>query len=96
MVTVWNEDDRPASNHIAQDLRARGIAADVAPTAAKIGKQIRYADHLGIPYVWFPAQEDGEEGDQVKNIITGDQEPADLLSWTPDSVYARQTVEFKA
>lgn len=96
MVAVWNEDDRPASNHIAQDLRARGIAADVAPTAAKIGKQIRYADHLGIPYVWFPAQEDGEEGDQVKNIITGDQEPADLLSWMPDSVYARQTVEFKA
>lgn len=96
MVAVWNEEERPVSNHIAQDLRARGIAADVAPTAAKIGKQIRYADHLGIPYVWFPAQEDQEEGDQVKNIVTGDQVPADPVSWTPDSVYARQTVEFKA
>ncbi|WP_297316161.1 histidine--tRNA ligase [Bifidobacterium indicum] len=96
MVAVWNEEERPVSNHIAQGLRARGIATDVAPTAAKIGKQIRYADHLGIPYVWFPAQEDQEEGDQVKNIVTGDQVPADPVSWTPDSVYARQTVEFKA
>ena len=96
MVAVWDEEDRTASNHIAQDLRARGIAADVAPTAAKIGKQIRYADHLGIPYVWFPAKEGQQEGDQVKNIITGEQIPADLVSWTPDSLYARQSVEYQA
>lgn len=97
LVAVWNEGDRSVSDHIAQKLRSRGIAADVAPTAAKVGKQIRYADHLGIPYVWFPAQE-GEEatGDEVKNIITGDQVPADALSWTPDSVYAQQRVEFGA
>ncbi len=96
MVAVWDEEDRTASNHIAQNLRARGIAADVAPTAAKIGKQIRYADHLGIPYVWFPAKEGQQKGDQVKNIITGDQTPADLVSWTPDSLYARQSVEYQA
>lgn len=95
MVAVWNEDQRSVSNHIAQELRSRGIATDVAPTAAKIGKQIRYADHLGIPYVWFPSPE-GEEGrDQVKNIITGDQEPAEVLSWFPDTLYARQRVERK-
>ena len=95
MVAVWNEDDRPAANAIANQLRSRGIAADVAPTAAKLGKQIKYADKLGIPYVWFPAaaSEDGEaKGDEVKNIITGDQTPADAKSWEPDTVYARQTV----
>ena len=96
LVAVWNEADRAASNRIAGELRARGIAADVAPTAAKLGKQIKYADKLGIPYVWFPADAtdavDGQAADEVKNIVTGEQTPADARSWEPDSVYARQTV----
>ena len=90
MVAVWNEEERAASNLIAQQLRSRGIAADVAPTAAKLGKQIKYADKLGIPYVWFPGQEGA--GDEVKNIVTGDQAPADATSWQPDTVVAQQTV----
>ena len=97
LVAVWNEADRSASNLIANQLRSRGIAADVAPTAAKLGKQIKYADKLGIPYVWFPADA-SEEGaqDEVKNIITGDQQPADAQSWEPDTVYAQQTVTVEA
>ena len=96
-VAVWNEADRSASNLIANQLRSRGIAADVAPTAAKLGKQIKYADKLGIPYVWFPADA-SEEGaqDEVKNIITGDQRPDDAQSWEPDTVYAQQTVTVEA
>ena len=97
LVAVWNEDDRSASNQIANQLRARGIAADVAPTAAKLGKQIKYADKLGIPYVWFPAGASDEgSGDEVKNIVTGDQKPADAQSWEPDTVYAQQTVTVEA
>ena len=97
LVAVWNEDDRSASNQIANQLRARGIAADVAPTAAKLGKQIKYADKLGIPYVWFPAgASDENSGDEVKNIVTGDQKPADAQSWEPDTVYAQQTVTVEA
>ncbi|MBB2954699.1 histidyl-tRNA synthetase [Bifidobacterium commune] len=96
MVAVWNEDDRLECNHIAAHLRERGIAADVAPKAAKLGKQIKYADKLGIPYVWFPADTsvdaEGSDHDEVKNIITGEQVSADVKSWQPDSVYARQTV----
>ena len=97
LVAVWNEADRSASNLIANQLRSRGIAADVAPTAAKLGKQIKYADKLGIPYVWFPADA-SEEGaqDEVKNIITGDQRPADAQSWEPDTVYAQHTVTVEA
>ena len=51
----------------------------------------------GIPYVWFPADA-SEEGaqDEVKNIITGDQRPADAQSWEPDTVYAQQTVTVEA
>ena len=100
LVAVWDEADREGSNRIAETLRQRGIAADVAPTAAKLGKQIRYASRLGVPYVWFPAQavDDGSaQGvDEVKNIVTGDQEAADCKSWEPDTVYARQTIGLKA
>jgi histidyl-tRNA synthetase len=97
LVAVWNEEDRSASNQIANQLRARGIAADVAPTAAKLGKQIKYADKLGIPYVWFPADKSAQNAsDEVKNIITGDQQPANAQSWEPDTVYAQQTVTVEA
>ena len=94
MVAVWNEEDRPACNNIAQKLRSRGIAADVSPSAAKLGKQIKYADKLGIPYVWFPADSTDSESshDEVKNIITGEQVCADVTSWQLDDAYAHQTV----
>lgn len=94
LVAVWNEDDRLESNRIAAALRARGIAADVAPTAAKLGKQIKYADKLGIPYVWFPNGAEDKDGaaDEVKNIVTGDQVQADRDAWVPADEYARQSV----
>lgn len=92
LVAVWNEESRGESNRIARELRVRGISTDVSPKAVKLGKQIRYADHLGIPYVWFPATDDAEES--VKNIVTGEQLPASTKSWTPDNVYAQQTVQF--
>lgn len=50
-----------------------------------------------FPYVWFPADESAQDAsDEVKNIITGDQQPADAQSWEPDTVYAQQTVTVEA
>jgi histidyl-tRNA synthetase len=99
LVAVWDEESRSVSNGIAAQLRKRGIAADVSPSAAKLGKQIRYADHLGIPYVWFPANSgdspEDSKGEQVKNILTGEQQNADCLSWMPDTVYAQQSVQIE-
>ena len=54
VVAVTSEDTRAASDRIAAVLRARGIPVEVAPTAAKFGKQIKYADRRGVPFVWFP------------------------------------------
>ncbi|UNX53268.1 histidine--tRNA ligase [Georgenia sp. TF02-10] len=54
LVAVTDEEHRGASDRVAAALRARGIPADVAPTAAKLGRQIRHADRRGIPFVWFP------------------------------------------
>ena len=65
-------------------MRGRGIPCEVSPTAAKFGKQIRYAERRGIPYVWFPgaSRADGA-GDQVKDIRSGEQVDADAATWQP-------------
>ena len=75
LVAVDAEETRSASLDIAARLRARGIPTEVAPKADKYGRQIRYADRRGIPYVWF--------GDSVKDIRSGDQASADPDTWMP-------------
>jgi histidyl-tRNA synthetase len=79
LVAVTDEESREASRRVASALRARGIPCEVAPSAARFGKQIRYADRRGIPYVWFPGA--GDAGDQVKDIRSGEQVDADPASW---------------
>ena len=53
LVAVDAEETRGEAMAIAAKLRARGIPTEVAPKADKFGKQIRYADRRGIPFVWF-------------------------------------------
>ncbi|ADU07933.1 histidyl-tRNA synthetase [Micromonospora sp. L5] len=79
LVAVTAEEDRAASDAVAAALRSRGVPTEVSPSAAKFGKQIRYAERRGIPYVWFP----GAEGDEVKDIRSGEQVPAAAGEWTP-------------
>ncbi|SHG65403.1 histidyl-tRNA synthetase [Jatrophihabitans endophyticus] len=81
LVALPSEDARAASDDTAQALRRRGIAAEVAATPQKFGKQIRYAERRGIPFVWFP----GAAGapDEVKDIRSGEQHEADATTWTP-------------
>jgi histidyl-tRNA synthetase len=85
LVAVVEEDRRAESTRIAIALRRRGIPAEVAPSAARFGKQIRYADRRGIPYVWFPATtgDDPDTQGSVKDIRSGDQVVADPDAWTP-------------
>ena len=79
LVAVADDDSRAASEDVARALRARSIPCEVAPRADKFGKQIRYADRRGIPFVWFP----DAIGHTVKDIRSGDQVPADPASWEP-------------
>lgn len=79
LVAVTDEGSRPESVAVATALRARGTPCEVAPAAAKFGKQIRFAERRGIPYVWFPGA--GESGDQIKDIRSGDQQDAEASSW---------------
>jgi histidyl-tRNA synthetase len=80
LVAVSDDADRETSEDVAAALRGRGVSTEVAPSAAKFGKQIRHADRRGIPFVWFVA-DDGTHS--VKDIRSGDQVAADPTSWMP-------------
>lgn len=94
LVAVVDEDSRATSSAVAADLRRRDIPCEVAPDAAKFGKQIRYAERRGIPFVWF-VQQDGGAGQvrhQVKDIRSGQQVDADPAAWIPPEADLRPTI----
>lgn len=88
LVALPSEEARDTSGSVAAALRGRGIAVEVAPTAARYGKQIRYAERRGIPFVWFPR----EAGDQVRDIRSGAQVDADPTVWEPPADDLRPSV----
>jgi histidyl-tRNA synthetase len=77
LVALASEQDRREANRLASTLRSRGIAAEVSPSAAKFGKQIKFAERRGIPFVWFP------QTSEVKDIRSGEQVAADPAEWAP-------------
>ena len=86
LVAVTSEERRSRSDAVAAALRARGVPTEVAPSAAKFGKQIKHADRRGIPFVWFVGDEtdDGAPAqDEVKDIRSGEQTAADAATWSP-------------
>jgi histidyl-tRNA synthetase len=81
LVALVDEESRPASVEVATALRSRGIPTEVAASAQKFGKQIRYAERRGIPFVWFPAN--GDDSHKVRDIRVGQQADADAATWNP-------------
>jgi histidyl-tRNA synthetase len=79
LVALPDEESRGWCDAVAQQLRARGIAAEVAASPLRFGKQIRYAERRGIPFVWFGT----ESGHEVKDIRSGEQVAADPAAWSP-------------
>lgn len=56
------------------NLRAEGIAAELYPDAAKMGKQLAYADKRSIPYVVLAGRNEMEvETFTLKNMKSGEQ-----------------------
>ena len=81
LIALADEASRSDADAIAARMRGRGIPVEVAASAQKYGRQIRYAERRGIPYVWFPGA--AGKPDEVKDIRSGDQEDADSASWSP-------------
>ncbi|TDW84077.1 histidyl-tRNA synthetase [Kribbella pratensis] len=89
LIALNSEEDRAEAMRTAIQLRGRGIAVEVAPAAAKFGKQIKFADRRGIPFVWFST----EHGPEVKDIRSGEQVPADAATWTPPAQDLRPSIK---
>lgn len=89
LVALADEESRPTSDAIAGSLRAHGVPCEVAASPQKFGRQIRYAERRGIPYVWFVGRDGRHE---VKDIRSGEQVAADPETWTPPEGDLRPTV----
>ncbi len=93
LIALADEESRPACYAIAQQLRARGVACEVAPSPQKYGKQIRFAERRGIPFVWFPGGTGVDTAvDSVRDIRTGEQASADPADWLPPAEDLRPQV----
>lgn len=93
LVALGTDESWSAAQDVAAQLRSRGIATEVAAKAEKFGKQIKYADRRGIPFVWFT---DDDGAHQVKDIRTGEQVAAEPESWAPPSADLRVQVSTRA
>jgi histidyl-tRNA synthetase len=80
LVALPSLDVRASALSVVRALRDRGVPAEAYHEPAKLGKQVKYADAKGIPYVWLPF----EDGHVVRDMSSGDQAPADASSWTPE------------
>jgi len=89
LVALPAEDDRAAARDLADALRGRGVPTEVSPSAQKYGKQIRYAERRGIPFVWFPQ---GDGSHEVRDIRTGVQLAVDPSAWVPPAEDLRPSV----
>ena len=74
LVTLFNEDLREQTLGLASRLRQAGINAEQFLEPLRLGKQFRYADRKGIPYVIILGPDELEAGQiVVKSLKTGEQ-----------------------
>ena len=67
--------EQMASMRIMRELRDAGIAAEIYPEAAKMKKQMEYANRRAVPYVVIiGSNELAERRATVKNMRTGEQQ----------------------
>ncbi|MCB9974805.1 MAG: histidine--tRNA ligase [Rhodospirillales bacterium] len=83
MVVMPGEERRALTMETAQKLRAQGHKVETFHNPVKLARQLAYAEKKGIPYVWFPPFEDGNDH-EVKNMQTGTQAKADPDNWKKD------------
>ena len=68
------DNERMAALRIMRSLRDNGVATEIYPEAAKMKKQMEYANRRSIPYVVIIGSNELENGQAtVKNMRTGEQ-----------------------
>jgi histidyl-tRNA synthetase len=79
LVALMNDEQRAECFRVARELRGRGIPTEVFHSPQKLGKQIRYAEKKGIPFVLFL----NESTIEAKDIRSGEQCVVELATWSP-------------
>lgn len=75
MVTIWSEETIGESLKLANELRSAGLRVTLYPEPDKLGKQIKYADSIKVPFVCVLGESELAEGKvTLKNMTTGDQQ----------------------
>lgn len=78
MVTVWSEETLAESLRLANELRQNGLRVTLYPDADKLGKQMKYADQIKVPWVCVLGENEITEGKvTIKNMQTGEQQSVD-------------------
>ena len=67
--------EQAASLALLRQLRSAGVPAEIYPDAAKMKKQMEYANRRGIPFVVIIGSDElAAEEATVKNMLTGEQQ----------------------
>lgn len=78
MVTLLSEETAAESLKLANELRTQGLRVLVYPESDKLGKQIKYADQINVPYVCVLGEtEIAANKVTLKNMKTGEQRTVD-------------------
>ena len=82
LMILPSEERRAIVADTARTLRKRGFKVEQYHAPQKLQKQLSYAEKKKIPYVWFPPFEDDQQH-EVKNMNSGEQQKAELSTWSP-------------
>jgi histidyl-tRNA synthetase len=75
LIVCLDEETLLHGYRLTQRLRRAGRSVDLYPTAAKLGKMLKYADQRGVPRVIIIGSREAESGVySVKNMREGEQE----------------------
>jgi len=74
LVTIWSDETAAESLKLAQDLRSSALRVTVYPEPDKLGKQLKYADSIGVPVVCMLGESEIADGNvTIKDLNTGEQ-----------------------
>ena len=74
LVTLFDADAVPEALRLAAELRGAGVRVDVYPEPDKLGKQIKYASSIQVPYVAIAGSDERKKGVvTIKDMNSGSQ-----------------------
>lgn len=74
LITNFGEEEVPFALQVLRKLQHAGVAAELYPDAAKLKKQMKFADNKSIPFVILIGEEERiSQQPTLKNMQTGEQ-----------------------